>query len=146
MSCDDPLMRFGITMERSLLQRLDRVIEEKGYSSRSDFLRRLARAAVVEAEFESQEKEMVGTLTLLYQHEHVNLGHALTSAEHGHLGTVTATIHVHLDEGNCLEVLVLQGSSRHIREIADEIASMRGVKLAELSLAALSKDDEPGNG
>ncbi len=140
MSCDDPLMRFGITMERSLLQRLDRVIEEKGYSSRSDFLRRLARVAAVEAEFESQETEMVGTLTLLYQHEQVNLGHALTSIEHGHLGTVTASLHVHLDAGDCLEVLVLQGHSSHIREIADQIASMRGVKLAELSLAAVSTE------
>ncbi len=141
MSCDDPLMRFGITMQQSLLERLDHVIEEKGYSSRSDFLRRLARGAVVEAEFEDQEAELVGTLTLLYQHKHVNLGHALTSTEHGHLGTITASLHVHLDEGDCLEVLVLQGRSCHIREIADQIGSMRGVKMAKLALAALSSGD-----
>lgn len=135
MTAEDPLMRFGVTMEQSLLTQIDRLVEEEGYSSRSEFLRRLARDAVIQAEYQIEDREVVGTLTLLYEHRNVNLGHVLNSLQHDYPHVVSASLHVHLDTDDCLEVLVLNGSSHRVRELARELYRLRGVKLAKLSLA-----------
>ncbi len=135
---EDPVTRFGVTMEQSLLQEIDRLVEERGYASRSDFLRRLARRAVTQRKFEDEEQRVVGTLTLLYEHSRVNLGHELTTIQHDYARAVASSLHVHLSHDDCLEVLVLQGSSRDVRELADQLRRLRGVKFSELSVAASS--------
>lgn len=135
---EDPVTRFGVTMEQSLLQEIDRLVEERGYASRSDFLRRLARRAVTQRKFEDEEQRVIGTLTLLYEHSRVNLGHELTTIQHDYARAVASSLHVHLSHDDCLEVLVLQGSSRDVRELADQLRRLRGVKFSELSVAASS--------
>jgi len=121
-------------MEQELVDQVDGVVERLGYASRSDFLRRAARAAVVQAEAETVDAWVVGTLTLVYSHRQANIGHALNDQEHQHLQAVTATLHVHLDRDECLEVLILQGLSDEVRRLADALGAMRGVKLARLSV------------
>ena len=139
---DDPLVRFGITMECDLLERVDRLVEARGLASRSAFFRRLARTATLEDDFENPEGELVGTLTIVYSHDRINPGQALTSLQHEALHCVTATLHIHLDEGNCLEVLALKGASREIRELSRRLESLRGIKTSSLCLAAPAGRDE----
>ncbi len=138
---DDDLMRFGVTMPRNLLEQLDKLVDEQGYSSRSDFIRRLARQALVQREFESGNEQVVGTLTLVYEHRRVNLGHKLNDIQHKHLSVVISSLHVHLSGDDCLEVLVLQGESQQVRALADDLKCLRGVKLAKLSVASSAGPD-----
>ncbi len=135
---DDPVTRFGVTMEKSLLEDIDRLVEDRGYASRSDLIRRLARRAVTERKFEDEEQVVVGTLTLLYEHSRVNLGHELTRIQHDYANAVASSLHVHLSSDDCLEVLVLSASSRDVRELAEQLRCLRGVKFSELSVAASS--------
>lgn len=122
------LARFGVSMEEPLLERFDDLIEAKGYVNRSEALRDLIRAALVEEQWEAGEGEVAGTVTLVYDHHASDLSERLTESQHDHHEEVVSTLHVHLDAHHCLEVVVLRGKAAELRHIADGLVGTKGVK------------------
>jgi CopG family nickel-responsive transcriptional regulator len=130
--------RFGVSIERSLLDRFDRQIARKGYTNRSEALRDLIRDHLVEQEW-TAGKEVVGALTLLYDHDVRELAETLGHFQHRAHALIRSTLHVHLDERHCLEVLVITGEAGAIREIADRLIGTRGVKHGKLTMTSTGK-------
>lgn len=135
----DNLIRTGISLEDELLRTFDEVISRKGYRNRSEAIRDLIRDHLVSEEAD-KNKVIVGTLTIVYDHHRPNLTEKLIDAQHRAGGKVLATTHVHLDQHNCLEVLIMKGRSGTIREFADRILSLRGVKHGRLVITSTGKD------
>ncbi len=133
------LVRTGISLESDLLQRFDRVIRKKGYKNRSEAIRDLVRDYAV-AEDVEENRAVVGTLTMVYDHHRPQLSERLIAAQHHAEGKVLAATHVHLDHHNCLEVIIMKGRSNEVRQIADRILSLRGVKHGKLVLTTEGKD------
>jgi CopG family nickel-responsive transcriptional regulator len=125
-------VRFGISMDDQLLARFDQLIEAKGYPNRSEALRDLIRAALVELAWEEGEEETVGTVTLVYNHHVRDLADKLTEQQHHHHDQIISALHVHLDPHNCLEVLVVRGKAREVQRIADALIGVKGVKHGKL--------------
>jgi CopG family nickel-responsive transcriptional regulator len=123
------LERFGVSMADQLLEDFDDLIKKRGYSSRSEAIRDLVRKELVEEEWTDPEADVIGTVTLVYDHERTG---ALTSAQHEHYDEIVCTTHVHVDETNCMEVVVIRGSSGKVRHIAEGLLSKRGVKHGRL--------------
>ncbi|MBI3329371.1 MAG: nickel-responsive transcriptional regulator NikR [Nitrospinae bacterium] len=134
------LTRFGISIHVGLLEQFDRMIANKGYVNRSEAIRDLIRDQLVEAAAEREQGEMVGTVTFVYNHHVRQLAELLTEFQHQNYGAVIATLHVHLDQENCLEVLVIRGKSGEIRRIADKLIGTKGVKHGKLTLTTAGKD------
>jgi CopG family nickel-responsive transcriptional regulator len=128
------LARIGVSMESDLLQQFDEVISQKSYSNRSEAIRDLIRDHLVEIRID-QNKVVVGTLTIVYDHHRPKLTEKLIEAQHQLGGKVLSAMHVHLDHHNCLEVVVVKGRSREIRGFADGILSLRGVNHGQLVIA-----------
>ena len=126
------LIRFGVSMDGRLLARFDQLIADKGYSSRSEAIRDLIRDQVVEQSWEEEDEEMVGTITLVYNHEIHDLTERLIDYQHQVHGAVMSSLHVHLDKHNCLEVLAVKGKGREIKKVADKLIGTRGVKHGKL--------------
>jgi len=122
----DPLVRFGVAIERSLLRDLD-AEARKRRCTRSELLRDLARAEVGRAKA-AAGVEAVATLTLVYDHHVRDLSEKLTELQHDLGEDVRAAMHVHLSHDLCLEVVVMRGRSDRLAEIADQILAIRGVK------------------
>jgi len=122
------VVRFGVSIDERLLDRFDDYIAEKAYVNRSEALRDLIRAALVDEQWNVGEAEAVGTVTLVYDHHSRDLGDKLTDHQHSHHHEVISTLHVHLDADHCLEVVVLRGVASEIKRIADELIGTRGVK------------------
>lgn len=133
-------IRFGISIDAKLLDDFDRLIEHKGYETRSEALRDLIRASLIEVKWEDDEEEMVGTVTLVYNHHVRDLSDKLTEHQHSYHHQIISALHVHLDAHNCLEVLVVRGKAREIKKIADEIIGVKGVKHGKLVMTATGKD------
>ncbi|HEY4743509.1 MAG TPA: nickel-responsive transcriptional regulator NikR [Desulfuromonadaceae bacterium] len=125
-------VRFGISIDNGLLERFDRVVEEKGYVNRSEAIRDLIRDALVEQAWEAGEEETVGTVTLVYDHHVHDLSEKLTEYQHDHHERIISTLHVHLDHHNCLEVLVIKGTARSVKRLADALIGVKGVKHGKL--------------
>ena len=131
-------VRFGVSLDHHLLDKFDRMIQDKNYTNRSEALRDLIRDHLVEEEWGSN-KETVGTITIVYDHEVRELEDALTTLQHRSHRLIKSTLHVHLDEDNCLEVLVVQGKSGEIKKIADRLIGMKGVKHGKLATTTTGK-------
>jgi len=130
----DDIMRFGVSMASQLLGRFDELIEKQGYTNRSEAIRDLVRDRLVEAEWEADKGRVVGAVVLVYDHEMRTLGDRLTGLQHqlGHL--VISSMHVHLDDRDCLEVVVMKGSGDEVRKLADRLLSLKGVKHGRLMM------------
>lgn len=130
----DPLVRFGVAIEGSLLRQLDALAGERG-CTRSELLRDLARAAVGRAKV-PKGVEAVGALTLVYDHHVRDLSEKLTDLQHQLGEGVRAALHVHLSHDLCLEVVVVRGPSHELQLMADRILAMRGVKHGGIEIVA----------
>jgi CopG family nickel-responsive transcriptional regulator len=122
----DPLVRFGVALETSLLRDLDAVVRARG-GTRSELFRDLARAEVGRHKVPKAE-DAVATLTLVYDHHVRDLSERLTELQHELGEQVRATLHVHINHDLCLEVIVIRGRSDRLQGIADRILALRGVK------------------
>ena len=132
------VIRTGISLKKDLLERFDRVIRRKGYTNRSEAIRDLVRDFAV-AEDISEDKTVVGTLTLVYDHHQRNLTERLVESQHRSHGRVLVATHVHLDQHNCLEVIILKGRSSEVRHLADQLLSLKGVKHGRLVMTTPGK-------
>jgi CopG family nickel-responsive transcriptional regulator len=133
------LSRIAISIDKRLMERFDKVLEEKGYTNRSEAIRDLIRDSLVEREWES-DTEVVGTITLVYNHHTRELSDNLNEMQHHFYHAIISNLHVHLDEHNCLEVMVVRGRSSDVRQIADRMIGTRGVVHGKLTMATTGKD------
>ena len=127
-------VRFGISLDEKLLANFDQLIEQKSYMNRSEAIRDLIRASLIEERCGSQDQEAVGTVTLVYNHHVRDLSEKLTEHQHAHHDQIVSALHVHLDAHNCLEVLVIRATVMVVKQIANELISVKGVKHGKLVL------------
>lgn len=134
------LIRFGVSIDSRLLFRFDQLIAEKGYANRSEAIRDLIRDELVEQSWEEEEEEAVGTITLVYNHEMRDLTEKLTDYQHQVHGAVISSLHVHMDEHNCLEVLVVKGKGGELKRVANRLIGTKGVKHGKMVTTTTGRD------
>ena len=137
------LVRFGVAMERSLLERFDERIARKGYENRSEALRDLVRADLLRDAWD-RGGEGVATITLVYDASVRDLPERLRSIEREASERVISSLHVNLGQNRCLEVLVARGSAVRLRALADRILGLRGVLHGEIVAAVGEAATESG--
>ena len=137
---DEGAVRFSISLPASLASQLDRMVAEKGYDNRSLAVADMIRGQLVEHRQQFGDKEIAGTITLLYDHHRQHVQAALTDIQHDHHDVIIATLHVHLDHHNCLEILAVRGKAAIIKRIADELIAAKGVKHGKLTVTSTGKD------
>ena len=128
------LSRIGVAIDSELLERFDQLIATRGYTNRSEAFRDMIRDELVETTWEKPESEVVGTVTLVYDHHVRLLNEKLTDLQHDHFHNILSTLHVHLDHDNCLEVLVVRGKAMQVKKLADILISTKGVKHGRLTI------------
>lgn len=127
------LVRFGVAMDEELLARFDGLVARRGTGvNRSEAVRDLVRDALVDAEWEDSAEEIVGTITMVFDHHASDLQGKLDSLQHAHHDRIISSMHVHLDAHNCLEVIAVRGTSSQVRAIADGLLGTKGVKHGKL--------------
>lgn len=134
------IVRFGVAMDNTLLDKFDQLILKKGYKNRSEAIRDLVRNNLVEEEWKIGNKETVGTVTIVYSHQVRELADILTELQHHYHTEIISCMHVHLDEHNCLEVLAVKGKSARIKRIADILIATKGVKHGKLVMTTTGKN------
>lgn len=130
------LERISVAIEGPLLARFDRWLQKRGLSNRSEAVRDLVRARLVEDEETVASGEAVASLTLIYDHAQRELSDRLIQAGHHHQARVLSTMHVHLDERLCLEVLALRGKASELKHLADHLLGLKGVKHGRLVISS----------
>lgn len=133
------LFRFGISLPKDLLDKFDKLIKGKKYSNRSEAFRDIIRQELVREEW-SGSSEVVGAITLVYDHHKRELVNKLTDIQHDFQGLIISTQHIHLDHDNCLEIIAARGEPGKVKNLADTLRSVKGVKHGALSMSSTGKN------
>jgi len=128
------LTRTALAIDVGLLEKFDQWLSAHGYTNRSEAIRDLIRGALVEAEWQHPGARVVAVLSLIYDHASRALAQELTSIQHRDHHAVLCSQHVHLDERLCLEAIVMQGTARQLRRLADTMVATHGVRAGKLTL------------
>jgi CopG family nickel-responsive transcriptional regulator len=124
--------RVGVSFEPELLEKFDSLIGAQGYTNRSEAIRDLVRKAIIDSDIKTDRGEVIGTLTIVYDHDAGDVTHKLMHIQHHHHTETVFTSHIHVDERNCLEVVVVRGPADKVRKLSDTIRATKGVKTGEL--------------
>lgn len=131
------LIRFSVTAPDDLLRRFDEQIARRGdVANRSEAVRDLIRASIAKEQMRTPDEQVIGSLTMIYDHHTGDLTRRLDEVQHDYTDEIVSTMHVHLDHHNCLEILALKGRGERVYELADRLLGLRGVKHGELTCAA----------
>ena len=134
------MQRITITIDDDLLETVDKLSERRGYTSRSEALRDIVREAVTQEQSVGAGKApCFATLSYIYEHETRDLARRLTSAQHHHHDLSVSTLHVHVNDVDCLEVAVLKGTVQEVRSFAEGVISQRGVRLGSLHVMPMTQ-------
>ncbi|MBK9119029.1 MAG: nickel-responsive transcriptional regulator NikR [Phycisphaerales bacterium] len=129
------LVRLSISLEQPLFDQLEALVQRSKYGNRSEFVRDLIRERLVEVEWASAT-EVVGTITLVYDHDARQLTDRLIDIQHEHHEAILASTHVHLSAHLCAEMIMVRGKAEHIRLLADTLRRQRGVLHAALATSS----------
>lgn len=132
------IVRFGVSLEKELLEKFDRLSKEKKYPNRSEAIRDLIRENLVRKEW-IEGKEVAGAITLVFDHHKRELVNTLTDIQHDFHQLIISSQHIHLDHDNCLEIIVVRGKPIEVRGLADKLKSTKGIKYGSLSIATTGK-------
>ena len=136
----DKLIRFGVSMEATLLDKFDRLLGKRGYTNRSEAIRDFVRKEIVEENIHDGSSDAFGVLSFVYDHHVRELEARLTDFQHDHFKSIISASHVHIDHDNCLEVILLRDKAEKIDRIGSKILSFKGVKHGKLSLTLSGKE------
>lgn len=136
----EPVSRFSISMPAELVRQLDEMVRSKGYVNRSQIVADMVSAHLVEHHSEEGDREIAGSVTLVYDHHRRNVQALLTDIQHDHQEVILSTLHVHLDHQNCMEVLAVRGKARIVKAVADQLIAARGVKHGKLTVTTTGED------
>lgn len=131
------LTRIGVSMEEDLLHKFDNLVQQKGYENRSEALRDLVRKNLLEDTWSKDEQIIAGSILLFYDHRKRNLMEELTTIQHDMHDLVLATTHFHLNQVNCLELIVVKGKAKEIQAMQHKLASLKGVSHSSLTVSPI---------
>ena len=137
------LTRFGVSLDRDLLEPFDNLCARRCYASRSEALRDMIRAELDQDALNDENVEAAGVLSIVYDHHVPDLSRKLTERQHSMPDLIVASLHVHLDHNNCLETLVLRGRAGDIKALADQLRAIRGVHQGSFTMTAVTPHSQP---
>lgn len=133
---EQELMRIGVSLPDNLLTKSDSIIDQRGYSSRSEGIRDAIRSYITHYEWMNDVKgRRVATITLIYDYMKRGLSSSLTEIQHDNSSLIKSSIITHLDNDNYLEVIVLDGEGQDVRSMTEKLMSLKGVKYVKLNTA-----------
>ena len=133
------LIRFGVSLEKELLQKFDKHIKKENYANRSNAIADLIRDNLIRQEW-AEDKEVAGAVIMVFDHHQHDLVNNLTNIQHDYHKYIISSQHIHLDHDNCFEIVVVKGKLNKLEELANKLKAAKGVKHTSLSLATTGKE------
>jgi CopG family transcriptional regulator, nickel-responsive regulator len=137
----EDMERVTISMSDEFAAELAAFMDSYHYENRSEAVRDLARLGLKNARLDHRTKgRCVATLSYVFSHHTRELSKRLTDTHHAHHDLQVATMHVHLDHDNCLEVAVLRGDASIVREFSKAVIAERGIKHGQVSFVPVTME------
>jgi len=127
------LSRLSMSLPTELYRQLDVMVQERGLPSRSQMIAELIRHALADhGEASHPNALLAGTITLVYRSNSGRVREALALTQHEYLKEVISAQHIFLEDEQSLEVLLVQGPAKRLRDLCDALRKVRGVQQLRL--------------
>jgi CopG family nickel-responsive transcriptional regulator len=134
--------RITISIDTALALEFDHLIAARGYKNRSEAVRDLVRSHLeAQRQTHAPAGHCVANLSYVYNHHERDLAERLTALQHDQHDLTVATLHAHLDHDNCLESVILRGTTLAVRTFSDALMAQRGVRHGQLNVVGVEVDD-----
>ncbi|MBS3793831.1 MAG: nickel-responsive transcriptional regulator NikR [Candidatus Thorarchaeota archaeon] len=133
------LQRFGVSVPEDLLNEFDAIVEKRDYVGRSEAIRDAMRQFIAQWQWENEQEGRTAALNIVYEHQ-PRLMAKLIEVQHSAKAHVLSTVHIHLTERHCFEILSIEGKKSHIQELADKIAGLPGIVASQLFVYSLVEE------
>ena len=128
--------RFGVSLEEEIMNELDKLVIKKHFPNRSQAIRYLIQKDIVEDKWK-ENKTVAGAIVIVYNHHRRELNNTLLNIQHDFNDMILCVQHVHLDHDNCLETIAILGKSKKLKELADKIIAVKGIKHGKLVMTSM---------
>lgn len=135
------MMRISMSLPKKLLEEFDEVIHDRGYKSRSKGIRDALNDYILRYRWMNEmEGERIGIIAAIYDHHFTGVMEDLTYVQHNYREYINSVMHIHMTENQCLEVIVVKGDAKNIRELTEKIMRLRGVEHVKLTSTGIKKN------
>ena len=134
-------MRISMSLPKKLLEEFDEVIHDRGYKSRSKGIRDALNDYILRYRWMNEmEGERIGIIAAIYDHHFTGVMEDLTYVQHNYREYINSVMHIHMTENQCLEVIVVKGDAKNIRELSEKIMRLRGVEHVKLTSTGIKEN------
>lgn len=135
-------MRISMSLPNKLLNEFDDVLRDRGYQSRSKGIRDALKDYILRYQWMNEMSgERVGVITIIYDHHYVGVMEAMTDIQHDYRKEINASLHIHMNEKYCLEVIIVKGDIIYIRDLTEKLMRLKGVEHVKLTSAGTGELD-----
>ena len=135
------MMRISMSLPKKLLEEFDEVIHDRGYKSRSKGIRDALNDYILRYRWMNEmEGERIGIISAIYDHHFTGVMEDLIYVQHNYREYINSVMHIHMTENQCLEVIVVKGDAKNIRELSEKIMRLRGVEHVKLTSTGIKEN------
>ncbi len=135
------MMRISMSLPKKLLSDFDEVLKDRGYQSRSKGIRDALQDYILRYQWMNEmDGERIGVITIIYDHHYTGVMEDLAEIQHQFRDTITASMHIHMTERYCMEVIIVDGDVRDIRSVTEKMMKLKGVEHVKLTSTANGKN------
>lgn len=140
------MMRISMSLPKKLLADFDDVLKERGYQSRSKGIRDALQDYIVRYQWMNEmEGERIGIITIIYDHHYTGVMENLAEIQHNFRNEINASMHIHMTEKYCMEIIVVNGDVNEIRELTEKMMRLKGVEHVKLTSTANGEEFSKNN-
>jgi len=128
------IVRFGVSLEKELLNSLDHYAADNHFTNRSQAIRQLINNNIVTSKWQCNN-QVAGSITLVYDHHKRDLLSNLTGLQHDYNEVILSSQHLHLDKHLCMEIIAVKGKAVTLTELADKLIAVKGILHGKLTMS-----------
>lgn len=138
------MMRISMSLPTKLLDDFDEVLKDRGYKSRSKGIRDALNDYIVRYQWMNEmEGERIGIITVIYDHYFTGVMENLAETQHDFRDEISTSLHIHMTNKYCMEVIVVNGDVNKIRELTERMMRIKGVDHVKLTSTANGEKLDP---
>ena len=129
--------RFSVSLPQNLLKSFDERIKFSQYTTRSKAIGDLISESLTRQTW-SEDGDVAGAIIFTYNHHKRDLTNNLTKIQHDHYHIIVSSQHVHLDHDNCLEIIVIKGKAKEVKNLTEKLNAIKGISHSAVSAITMT--------
>ncbi len=130
----------SISLTSGLLRKIDSLIKDRGYSSRSEAIRMAIRDTLSKFALERLERgQVVSTVTVIFDREQHALNSHLMDLRHEYEDSIFSNMHLHVGTGYCVEIFMVRDEYVKVLDFISRVRALRGIREVKYTLTPIDE-------